>query len=113
MEEWVKYMFWLGWILAVIGYWLGSATIGWIAIINLIIGIIAGIMAFKEEFKGIEERAIFYGIAWSVATFFDITGLLGNFALMPWLQSYFGLMAWIYVPAAMLQYIAKIFKEGY
>lgn len=112
MEDWMKYLVWLGWILAVIGFWFQEALV-WIALAELVIGIIMGIFAFKEEIKGLFERAVFYGIAYTIATFIDIAGVLGGFALMQWIATYLGLMAWIYMPAAMLQYIAKVFKEGY
>ena len=113
MEEWLKYLMWLGWILALIGYFVGSVTLTWFALINLVIGIIVGIFAFKEEFKEIETRAIFYGVMYLIALAFPMSNILGGFALMKWFQVYAGLMAYIYMPAAILQYINKLFKVGY
>ncbi len=112
MEEWMKYLMWLGWILAVIGYWVGSTTLVWIALAELVIGIILGITTFKEELSGLYERAVFYSVAYGIVTIFGLDKALG-FALMDWIGTYLGLMAWIYVPAAILQYVAKVFKEGY
>ncbi|NPA76501.1 MAG: hypothetical protein GXN93_01970 [Candidatus Diapherotrites archaeon] len=112
MEEWMKYLMWIGWILAVIGFFVGAPTVTWFALINLIIGIIIGIVSFSKEIKGIEERAIFYGVMWLVAMAFPMGKLIG-FTLMAWFKAYLGLMAYMYMPAAILQYISKLFKEGY
>jgi hypothetical protein len=112
MEDWMKYLVWIGWFLAVIGYWVGSQTLVWIALAELVIGILMGIFAFKEEIKGLFERAVFYSVTYGIVTIFGLDQAIG-FALMEWIATYLGLMAWIYVPAAILQYIAKVFKEGY
>jgi len=112
MEEWIKYLMWLGWLLAVIGYWLGKTTLVWVALAELVIGIIVGITTFKEELKGLYERAVFYAVTYGIVTIFALDTAI-KFGLMAWIGTYLGLMAWIYLPAAILQYIAKIFKEGY
>ncbi len=112
MEEWMKYLMWIGWILAVIGYFVGSTALTWFALINVIIGIIIGIVTFQGEIKGLDERAIFYGVMWLIMLAFPLKGIIG-FPVMEWFKVYVGLMAYMYMPAAILQYISKLFKEGY
>jgi len=93
----------IGWIIALIGFFFTGMTLTWFAIINLAIGIILGILTFKEDIQGLEERAVFYGVMWLIAMAFPMKEVFGGFALMGWFKTYFGLMAYMYLPAAARQ----------
>jgi len=112
METWLKYFVWVGWFLAAVGIFLGPAALVWVALYELVVGILLGISAFKGEVQGLFERAVFYGVAYGMMGLFNLSTILG-FALAQWIAMYLALMAWMYIPAAILMYVGKIFKEGY
>lgn len=110
MEEMVKYLAWLGVFLALIGYFVG-ASLAYIALAEVVIGIIIGLMAIQHEIKGVGEKAVLYSIIPMAMAQFPAPAYVMD--VMNWMQMYFYLMAWMYVPAAFIIYLVKAIKEGF
>ena len=109
MEEMTKYLVWLGLFLAVIGYVVG-ASITYVALAELAIGIVIGILAVQNEVQNISDRAVTYSII-SVATAqFPAPAYVVE--MVNWMGTYFILMAMMYVPATFITYLVKTVKEG-
>ncbi|HID09427.1 TPA: hypothetical protein EYP13_04305 [Candidatus Micrarchaeota archaeon] len=109
MEEAIKYLAWLGLILAVIGHFVGNA-IGYVALAEFVIGIIIGILGVQHELKGVGEKAVMYSIIPIAMAQFPAPAYAAE--VLGWMRTYFLLMALMYVPAAFIKYLVKTVKEG-
>lgn len=113
MEEAVKYLVWLGLIVAIIGGFFaisGSAVVKYFALAELIIGIIVGLLMIGHDPKDMLQKGIFYVAAGYAMGLFKCAWIAG---ILAWFAAYFNLMAWMYIFAAFVVYIVKGFKEGF
>ncbi len=109
MEEYIKYLMWLGLILAIIGPFT-PAYVQTIAIIELLIGIIVGVLLINVGGKDVFNKAVFYSVTPAAMAFFTVKSIS---AVMTFIKGYLQLMAWIYVPAGIIYYLVKVIKEGF
>ena len=109
MGEMAKYLVWLGLFLAAIGYVVG-AYMTYVALAELVMGIAIGVLTVQKDVKGIGDRAVTYSIL-SIATA-QFPAPTYATEMVAWMKTYFILMAMMYVPAALITYLAKTVKEG-